>query len=142
MSWIDLWNEHHKHTFGPFRCVGLPGVNLSEQRIAGWTSRTMRVVHAAKYNVASMILQTMKLFKYNQNMEMSGGKSSSQGMRISRDRGDQYKIEEGLVEILSDEESVEAEANEAENPTWFQDSSHQLQSSASLLTQREQLSTP
>ena len=131
----------------PFCGGGLPGVNLSEQGNAWWRSRTMRLVHAAKYDVASMILQNKKLFKFNQNMEKSDGKGSSQGMRISCDWGDQCKIGEDLVDILSDEEALEAEANEAENPTWFlpkekQDTSHQLQSSPCLLTKREQLRTP
>ena len=118
-SWIDWWNECHKHIFGPFHGGGLPGVNLSEQGNAGWRSSTMRLVHAAKYDVASMILQNKKLFKFNQNMEKSDGKGPSQGMRISHDWGDQCKIGEDFVDILSDEEALEDEANEAENPTWF-----------------------
>ena len=79
----------------------------------------MRLVHAAKYDVASMILQNKKLFKFNRNMEKSDGKGPSQGMRISHDWGDQCKIGEDFVDILSDEEALEDEANEAENPTWF-----------------------
>ena len=118
-SWIDWWNECCKHIFGPFRGGGLPGVNLSEQGNAAWRSSTMRLVHAAKYDVASMILQNKKLFKFNWNMEKSDGKGPSQGMRISRDRGDQCKIGEDFVDILSDEEALEDEANEGENPTWF-----------------------
>ena len=51
-------------------------------------------------------------------MEKSDGKGPSQGMRISHDWGDQCKIGEDFMDILSDEEALEAEANEAENPTW------------------------
>ena len=52
-------------------------------------------------------------------MEKSGGKGPSQRMRISHDWGDQCKIGEDFVDILSDEEALEDEANEGENPTWF-----------------------
>ena len=81
-------------------------MNFSEQGNAGWRSRKMRPVHAAKYDMASMILQNKKLFKFNHNMEKSDVK------------GPQWKIGENFVEILSHEEALEAEANEAENPTW------------------------
>ena len=91
-SWIDWWNECHKHIFGPFHGGGLPGVNLSEQGNVGWRSSTMRLVHATKCDVTSMILQNKKLFKFNWNMEKSNGKGPSQGMRISHDWGDQCKI--------------------------------------------------
>ena len=81
--------------------------------------RTMRLIHAAKYDVPSMILQNKKLFKFNRNIEKSDGKGPSQGMQISCDRGEQCRIGEDFVDILSDDEALEQEANEADNPTWF-----------------------
>ena len=107
------------YIFGPFCGGGLPGVNLSEQGNAGWRTRTMRRVHAAKYDVASMILQNKKLFKFNRNIEKSDGEGPSQRMWISCDRGEQCRIGEDFVDILSDDEALEQEANEANNPTWF-----------------------
>ena len=86
-SWIDFWNEQCKHIFGPFYGGGLPGVNLSEQGNAGWRTRIMRLVHAAQYDVASMIVQNKKLFKFNMNIEKSDGKGLSQGMWISEQQG-------------------------------------------------------
>ena len=53
-SWIDWWHKHRKHIFGPFHSAGLPSVNLSEQGNAGWHTRTLQLVHAAKYDMASM----------------------------------------------------------------------------------------
>ena len=45
---------------------GLLGVNLSEQGNAGWKpSATMCLVKAAKYDVATMLLQEKELFKFN-----------------------------------------------------------------------------
>ena len=106
-SWINWWNEWHKNIFGPFCCGGLPGVNVSEQGNAGWRTRTMRLIHAAKYDVPSMILQNKKLFKFNRNIEKSDGKGPSQGMQISCDRGEQCRIGEDFVDILSDDEALE-----------------------------------
>ena len=66
-----------------------------------------------------MILQNKKLFKFDPNLEKSDGKGQSQGMRITHDCGDQMKISVDFIEILSDEETLEAEANETGNPCWY-----------------------
>ena len=118
-SWIDWWNERRKHIFGPFRGAGLPGVNLSEQGNAGWRTRTLRLAHAAKYDVASMVLQEKQIFKFENNIEKTCGRGPSQAVRMARDKGDQIKLAEDFVEIASDEEALEQEALEAENPSWY-----------------------
>ena len=56
--WIKWWDARHSHICTPFRGAGLPGVNLSEMGNAGWKPyKTLRLVHAAKQDVASMMLQ-------------------------------------------------------------------------------------
>ena len=79
-SWIDWWHECRKHIFGPFHGAGLPGVNLSEQGNAGWCTRTLQLVHAAKYDTATMILQEKQLFKFECNIEKTSGRGPSQGV--------------------------------------------------------------
>ena len=118
-SWIDWWNERRKHIFGPFHGAGLPGVNLSEQGNAGWRTRTLCLAHAAKYDVASMVLQEKQIFKFENNIEKTCGRGPSQALRMARDKGDQIKLAENFIEIASDEEALEQEALEAKNPSWY-----------------------
>ena len=62
-------------------------MNLSEQGYAGWKpSSTMHLVKAAKYDVATMLLQEKELFKFNQNLGTSSGKGPSQAVRDAKDR--------------------------------------------------------
>ena len=78
-SWIDWWHKHRKHIFGPFCGAGLPSVNLSEQGNAGCCTRTLRLVHAVKYDMATMILQEKQLFKFECNIENTSGRGSKSG---------------------------------------------------------------
>ena len=96
-----------------------PVVNLSEQGNAGWCTRTLQLVHAAKYDTAIMILQEKQLFKFECNIEKTSGRGPCQGVRIARDKGDQIKIAEDFMDIASDEEALEQEAMESENPSWY-----------------------
>ena len=62
------WDPHRSHIFKPFRGSGLPGVNMSEQgNVTFKPSQTMRLVHAAKYDVATMLEQEkeIELFEHN-----------------------------------------------------------------------------
>ena len=118
-SCINWWHRCRKHIFDPFHGAGLPGVNLSEQGNAGWCTRTVRLVHAAKYDMATMILQEKQLFKFECNIEKTSGRSPSQGVRMAHDKGDQIKIAEDFMDIASDEEALEQEAMKSENPSWY-----------------------
>ena len=118
-SWIGWWHKHRNHIFGPFHGAGLPGVNLSEQGNVGWHTRTLQLVHAAKYAMASMILQEKQLFKFEHNTGKTSGRGPSQGVGMSCDKGDQIKIAEDFMDIASHEEALEQEAMEAENPSWY-----------------------
>ena len=99
---------------------GLPGVNLSEHGNARWKpSATMHLVKAAKYDVATMLLQEKELFKFNQNLGTSSGKGPSQAVRDAKDRKKQLQKAEDFVNILDDEEAILLEAQQANNPTTF-----------------------
>ena len=56
--WIKWWDARCSNIFAPLWGAGLPGMNLSEMGNAGWKPHsTLRLVHAAKQDVASMMLQ-------------------------------------------------------------------------------------
>ena len=92
---------------------------MSEQGNAGWRTRTLQLVHAAKYDTATMILQEKQLFKFECNIEKTSGRGPSQGVRMARDKIHQIKIAEDFVDIASDDEALEQEAMESENPSWY-----------------------
>ena len=61
-GFLKHWQLRKSHTFSPFRGGGLPGVNMSEQGNASFKpAKTMRLVHAAKYDVSAMILQETQI---------------------------------------------------------------------------------
>ena len=93
--------------FCPFRGAGLPSVNLSEIRNAGWKPyNTLRLVHAAKQDVAFMILQEKEIFLFNKNMAKSTGRGPSKAVRNSREQQEQINIAEDFANILDDEEAI------------------------------------
>ena len=99
---------------------GLLGVNLSEQGNAGLKqSATMHLVKAAKYDVATMLLQEIELFKFNQNLGTSSGKGPSPAVRDAKDGKKQLQEAEDFVNILDDEEAILLEAQQANNPMTF-----------------------
>ena len=65
---------------------GLPGVNLSEMGNAGWKPyNTLQLVHAAKQDIASMMLQEKEIFLFNRNMAKSTGRGPSKAVRNFRE---------------------------------------------------------
>ena len=98
---------------------GLPGVNLSEQGNAGWVTCQMHLVHAAKYDVATMMTQEKQVFKFDHNLEKSTGDGPTQAACASRDRSEQVTVGEEFVEILSDKEAIEEEARQSWKPAGF-----------------------
>ena len=117
--WIQWCDDRRSHIFTPYRGGGLPGVNLSEQGNAGWVTRQMRLVHAAKYDVATMMTQEKQVFKFDHNLEKSTGRRPTQAARVSRDRSEQVTVGEEFVEILSDEEAIKEEARQGWEPAGF-----------------------
>ena len=86
--WIQWRDDRRSHIFTPYRGGGLPGVNLSEQGNAGWVTHQMRLVHAAKYDVATMMTQEKQVFKFDHNLEKSTGHGPTQASHASRDRSE------------------------------------------------------
>ena len=114
---ILYWDPHKSHIFLPFRGAGLPGVNLSEQGNASFKpSQTMRLVHAAKYDVATMLEQEKEIELFERNLLKCAGKGPSAGVRDVKDRAQQIQVAEDFANIFDDEEDVLLEANQENNP--------------------------
>ena len=119
-SWIEWWHARCSHIFTPFRGDGLPGVNLSEQGNAGWKPRyTLRLVHAAKQDIATMILQEKEMSLFQNHLSKSSGRGSSQAIREYKDKREQMKIAEDFANMLENDLEIEQEAEEAANPGFF-----------------------
>ena len=87
---------------------------------AGWNPyNTLRLVHAAKQDIASTMLQEKEIFLLNRNMAKSTGRSPSKAVRNSREQKEQIKIAEYFANILDDEEAIRLEAEQAKNPSAF-----------------------
>ena len=72
---ILYWDPHKSHIFQPFHGAGLPCVNLSEQGNASFKpSQTMRLVHAAKYDAATMLEQEKEIELFERNLLKCGGR--------------------------------------------------------------------
>ena len=90
---------------------------MSEIGNAGWKPyNTLRLVHVAKQDTATMIMQEKDIYLFNRNKAKSTGRGHSIAVRNSRDCQEQVKIAEDFANILDDEEALRQEAEEAENP--------------------------
>ena len=79
---ITWWDERRCHIFGPFHGAAFPGVNLSEQGNAGWQTPTLRLVHACKNDIATMISQQTELKMFEENECKSSGCGQSVGSHM------------------------------------------------------------
>ena len=114
------WDPRRSHIFKPFRGSGLPGVNMSEQgNVTFKPSQTMRLVHAAKYDVATMLEQEKEIELFEHNLLKCAGRGQLAGVRNSKDCAQQIKVTEDFVNILDHEEDVLAEAEQGNNPSMF-----------------------
>ena len=117
---VMYWDPHRNHIFKPFRGSGLPGVNMSEQgNVTFKPSQTMRLVHAAKYDVATMLEQEKEIELFEHNLLKCAGHGQSAGVRNSKDCAQQIKVAEDFVNILDHEEDVLAEAEQGNKPSMF-----------------------
>ena len=117
---VMYWDPRRSHIFKPFRGGGLPGVNLSEQGNASFKpSKTMRLVHAAKYDVATMMEQEKEIELFEQNLLKCAGRGPSAGVRDAKDRAQQMKVAEDFVNILDNEEDVMMEATQGNKPSMY-----------------------
>ena len=93
---------------------------MSEQgNVTFKPSQTMRLVHAAKYDVATMLEQEKEIELFECNLLKCLGHGQSAGVRNSKDRAQQIKVGEDFVNILDHEEDVLAEAEQGNNPSMF-----------------------
>ena len=117
---VSYWDLRKSHIFKPCRGGGLPGVNLSEQGNASFKpSKTMQLVHAAKYDVATMIEQEREIALFEQNLIALRGRGKTLNERNARDREEQMKVAEDFVNILDNVEDVILEAQEGSNPEMY-----------------------
>ena len=121
VKWIDWWHQRRSHIFGPFHYPGLPGVNLAEQGNSSWKcKKPLRLVHAAKSDTATMILQGEELYDFTRNLTKSSGRGPSPAVRMARDKSEQIGIGVDFVNIFDDIEAVLEEAHEVNNPSSYQ----------------------
>ena len=117
---VMYWDPHRSHIFKPFRGSCLPGVNMSEQgNVTFKPLQTMRLVHAAKYDVATMLEQEKEIELFERNLLKCAGHGQSAGVRNSEDRAQQIKVTEDFLNILDHKEDVLAEAEQGNNPSMF-----------------------
>ena len=85
---ILYWDPRRSHVFQPFRGMGLPSVNMSEQANKSFkptSSKAMRLVNAAKYDVATMMYQEREIHMFEWNMLMAPGHGLLAAAHIAKD---------------------------------------------------------
>ena len=72
----------------------------------------IQLVHAAKYDVATMIEQEWEITLFEQNLVALRGRGKSVNAWNSKDLDEQIKVAEDFVNILDNEDDVLLEAQE------------------------------
>ena len=117
--WIDWWHQRRSH-FWPLQRRWTPSVNLSEQGNSKWVRcNTMRLVHAAHDDVATMIVQEEEIYEFDRNILKSGGRGPSVSEHAAKDKSQQTDVAVDFVNIRDNMESVRMQAAEATNPTSY-----------------------
>ena len=90
---ILYWDPRKSHIFRPFRGAGLPGVNLLEQGNASFKpSQAMRLIHAAKHDVATMLEQEKEIELFKRNLLKCAGRGPLVGVHDTKDRAQQIQV--------------------------------------------------
>ena len=84
------------------------------------SQKPLQLVHAAKNDTATMVLQEEELYKFSRNMSISTGKGPSNAIHKAMWRVEQLNIAKDFVEIFNDIEAVVLEAEEVNEPTSYQ----------------------
>ena len=79
-------------------------------------SQAMRLVHAAKYDTATMMYQEKEIGMFEWNLLRASGRGLSAGACAAKERAEQMKVATDFVRILDSEADVMLEAQEAINP--------------------------
>ena len=109
------------HIFGPFRTPGLPGVNLAELGNSFWKpKKPLQLVHAAKNDTATMVLQEEELYEFMRNMTLSTGNGPLDVIRKDRWRVEQHNVAKDFIKIFDDIEVVMLKGQEGNQPSSYQ----------------------
>ena len=79
----------------------------------------MRLVTAAKYDAATMVLQESEIDMFLRNFLKAPGRGVSRSEKIARDHAEQMKIAQDFANIFDNIEDVLMEAEEANNPSMY-----------------------
>ena len=76
----------------------------------------MRLVHAAKYDVSSMMLQESQIDMFQRNLLPCSGRAPTKESRDAKDRAQQLRVAEDFVNIFNNVEEVLSEARQGVEP--------------------------
>ena len=99
---ILYWDPRCSHVFKPFRGAGLPSVNMSEQANKSFKptlSKTMWLVNAVKYDMATMMYQEREIHMFEPNLLKAPGRGLSAAAHIVKDHAEQMKVAEDFGKI-------------------------------------------
>ena len=114
---VKYWDLRKTHVFAPFRGGGLPGLNMSEPGNASFKpAGTMRLIHAAKYDVSSMMLQESQMDMFQRNLLPCSGRAPTKESRDAKDRAQQLRVAEDFANIFNNVEEVLSEARQGVAP--------------------------
>ena len=114
---VKYWDLRKTHVFAPFRGGGLPGLNISEPGNASFKpAGTMRLVHAAKYDVLSMMLQESQMDMFQWNLLPCSGRAPTKESHDAKDRAQQLRVAEDFANIFNNVEEVLSEARQGGAP--------------------------
>ena len=94
-SFVKYWELRKTYVFAPFRGGSLPGMNMSESGNASFKpAATMRLVHAAKNDVSSMMLQESQIDMFQHNLIPCTGRAPTKETCDAEDRAQQLRVAE------------------------------------------------
>ena len=100
-GFVKYWELRKTHVFSPFRGGGLPGMNMSESGNASFMpAATMRLVHAAKYDVSSMMLQESQIDMFQRNLIPCTGRAQTKESRDAKDRVQQLRVRKIILGFI------------------------------------------
>ena len=116
-GFVKYWELRKTHVFSPFRGGSLPGMNMSESGNASFKpAGTMRLVHAAKYDVSSMMLQESQIDMFQRNLIPCTGRAPTKETCDAKDRAQQLHVAEDFANIFDNVEEVLSEAQQGVRP--------------------------
>ena len=86
----------------------------------GNPKKPLWLVHAAKNDTATMVLQEEELYKFMTNMTTSTGKGPSDAIHKAQWRVEQLNVAKDFIEIFDDIEVVMLEDQKANQPSSYQ----------------------